>query len=234
MKSDHIRALFIGAHNDECEYGAGGLAWLLHQAGVHTMFYNTAASPEQCSLEAAAMLGAEKVAEDSLTRVWINSEEHVNRILQVILEFKPDILFLHYPQDTHVEHRETAKASYAAVCMAPANGWQCREIYAFEAGPDQTVQYFKPDFVVDISDIMGLLAQVYHHFGQELGDQLLQEKTVSAAFRGLKQNYLYGEAYKIIKFPDRGDDLLLRTILGERFSWFGNAYYPAYGDLFFR
>ena len=43
MKKDQLRALFIGAHNDECEYGTGGLAYLLHQAGVKTRFYNTAA-----------------------------------------------------------------------------------------------------------------------------------------------------------------------------------------------
>ena len=42
-----------------------------------------------------------------------------------------------------------------------------------------------------------------------------------------------GEAYKIVKFPDRGDDLLLRQMLGERFCWFGNEYYPAYGEMYF-
>lgn len=233
MKKDQLRALFIGAHNDECEYGTGGLAYLLHQAGVQTRFYNTAAVLDRRCAEAAAMLGADKLVEGPVPRVWVCNETHVDHILQAILDFKPHILFIHYPKDNHAEHREVARASYEAVLMAPAHGWMCREIYAFEAGPDQTVQYFKPDFVVDISDLMELLDKVYHHFGQSLGDQLLQEKINGASFRGLKQGCRYGEAYKIIKFPDNGDDLLLRTILGKRFSWFGDVYYPAYGDLYF-
>ena len=233
MKQEPLRALFIGAHNDECEYGTGGLAWLLHKAGVKTLFYNTSANPEPCSLEAAAMLGAEKKADGMPDGVWVCTEARVNAILRVIVEFKPHLLFLHYPKDNHPEHREVARASYLALGMAPAFGWMCKEVYAFEAGPDQTVQYMKPDFVVDISDVMGLLDQVYHHFGQSLGDQLMEEKTVGAAYRGLKQHVKYGEAYKIIKFPDGGDDLLLRKLLGERFSWFGDVYYPAYGELYF-
>ena len=117
--------------------------------------------------------------------------------------------------------------------MAPALGWHCCEIYAFEAGPDQTVQYMSPDFVIDISEVMPALEVCYHHFGESLGDQLMQEKRTGAAFRGLKCGFAYGEAYKIVKFPKHGDDLLLRQMLGERFCWFGNEYYPAYGEMYF-
>ena len=31
---ENLKALFIGAHTDECEYSTGGLAYLLHCAGV--------------------------------------------------------------------------------------------------------------------------------------------------------------------------------------------------------
>ena len=227
------KALFIGAHNDECEYGTGGLAYLLHEAGAQVLFYNTKSQDEPKTHAAAAFLGAEKKIEPYDGRIWASSEAHIENILRVILDYKPDLLFIHYPRDTHSEHRETARASYQAACLAPAYGWLCKEIYAFEAGPDQTVQYFTPDFVVDISDLMERLNECYHMFGQSLGDQLYEEKQVGARYRGLKQNFAYGEAYKIIKFPDRGEDLLLRKILGSRFSWFGNAYYPAYGELYF-
>ncbi|MBO4886496.1 MAG: hypothetical protein J5602_14385 [Clostridia bacterium] len=241
---EELRALFIGAHSDECEYGTGGLAYLLRQNGVRTRFYNTcvfydsdtteqAEREKRISEEAAAMLGAEKRIEGGSVPVWCRSEAHVNHILQEILSFQPHLVFLHYPKDTHIEHRETAKASYAALCMAPAYGWHCSEVYAFEAGPDQTVQYMTPDIVIDITDVVPVLDVCYHHFGRALGDQLTQEKQTGAAFRGLKSNYAYGEAYKIIKFPDHGGDLILRQMLKERFSWFGNEYYPAYGELYF-
>ena len=241
---EELRALFIGAHTDECEYGPGGLAYLLHQKGVRTRFYNTCVyrenEPEarqqeaaRISVEAAAMLGAEKVIEGPQPLIYGCSEAHIGHILQEILDFKPHLVFIHYPRDTHSEHRETAKASYEAVCLAPAYGWHVREIYAFEAGPDQTVQYMTPDIVIDISDLKPLLTACYHVFGQGVGDQLTEEKETGASFRGLKSGFAWGEAYKIIKFPNQGEDFLLRQLLPDRFRWFGNEYYPAYGELYF-
>ena len=244
MDDTALRALFIGAHMDECEYGTGGLARLLHDSGVRTRFFHLqtcdpSVTPEEreriydLSRRAAALLGAEKIPESSGQPVWVSSEAHVARILREILEFRPHLVFLHFPRDTHPEHREVAKASFEAVCLAPAYGWHPGEIYAFEAGPDQTVQYFTPDFVIDVTDQMDLLDRCYHVFGAELGDQLLEEKRTGAAYRGLKSGFDFGEAYKIVKFPDGGNDLTLRVLLGERFRWFGNEYYPAYGELYF-
>lgn len=239
---EQLRALFIGAHSDECEYGPGGLAYLLHQKGVHTRFYNpcvlrktwTPAQKQAAAEEAtraAEILGAEKAFEHDVSLIWSCNEEHIDHILQEILTYRPHLVFLHYPQDTHSEHRELANASYQALCLAPAYGWHCKEIYAFEAGPDQTVQYMTPDIIIDITDVMDTLKASYHTFS--CGPQLWEEKLTGAAFRGLKSNFAYGEAYKIIKFPDAGDDFLLRQLLPERFRWFGNEYYPAHGDLYF-
>ena len=212
---EEIRALFIGAHIDECEYGPGGVAYLLHKAGVHTRFYNTcvlrrhltkeqAEKVAQTAQKGAEMLGAQKGLEPDIARIYVCDENHVEHILQEILNYRPHLVFLHYPDDTHCEHREVAKASYQAICLAPAYGWHCKEIYAYEAGPDQTVQYMSPDIVIDISDVMEVLNDCFHYFGESLGDQLYEEKVTGASFRGLKSEFAYGEAYKIIKFPDNG------------------------------
>lgn len=241
---EEIRALFIGAHEDECEYGPGGAAYLLARAGVRTRFYNACAlrksmSPEElaekteAAVSAARVLGAEKTIESPSAPVWVCSEEHVEHILQEILSFRPQLVFLHYPRDTHSEHRELARASYQALCLAPAYGWHVSEVYAFEAGPDQTVQYMTPDFVVDITDVMLALQESFSCFGEGLCRQLYEEKTVGASLRGLKSGFAYGEAFKIIKYPNGGEDFLLRRLLGPRFQWFGNEYYPAHGDLYF-
>ena len=39
-----LRALMIGAHNDECEYGLGGLTGLLVDRGVNVRYVNPAAA----------------------------------------------------------------------------------------------------------------------------------------------------------------------------------------------
>ena len=72
-----------------------------------------------------------------------------------------------------------------------------------------------------------------YHQAHAQGDGLCREKEVSAAFRGHVCGAKYAEALKIVKFPDGGQDFLLRQLLGERFRWWGNAQYPAYGYLYF-
>lgn len=76
-------ALFVGTHNDDVEYCAGGLAYTLSQRGFCVRFLNVAckrrvrrnadairalyADPEACArfrnqdMQAAAVLGAEKI-----------------------------------------------------------------------------------------------------------------------------------------------------------------------------
>ncbi len=75
---ENLKALFIGAHTDECEYSTGGLAYLLHCAGVQTLFYNALGPDSKKTHDAAAMLGAEKQFEGFNGSIWSSSEEHID------------------------------------------------------------------------------------------------------------------------------------------------------------
>ena len=243
------RIMYIGAHNDECEYGTGGVAWHLNQLGCRQLFVNPACLWHDRTLSedtkdfwlrqelaAAAQLGAEKrIPGPRDVQIFRADEQTVEMLESIILEFAPDIVFIHWPRDNHVEHRKVAKAAFDALCIAHVHGAKFREVYAFEAGPNQTGDYFKPDFSVDITAAMPDLRKSLGCFQQNHadGDSLYREKECQARYRGHTAGFDYAECYKIVKFPNGGDDFLLRQLLGDRFRWYGNGMYPAFGEAYF-
>ena len=62
-----------------------------------------------------------------------------------------------------------------------------------------------------------------------IGQGLWKEKEVSAAYLGHISGFKYAETLKIVKFPDKNNDFILRTLLGDAFRWCGNTQYPACG-----
>ncbi len=243
-----VKALFIGAHIDECENGCGGMARLLVNAGVHVKFLNVATflhDPPAPDVQAAAtaqsdaaakVLGVEKEISPNEERaaLWVADAEKIASIRQKIEEYAPDLLFIQWPRDNHVEHMEVARASYHALVQAACH-IKVKEVYAFEAGVLQTFQYFVPDFAVNIDSVMPTVEESLMCFSQNRanGKGLCEDKRTVAHLRGMNHGCQYAEAYKIIKFPDGGDDFLVRQLLPQFFRWSGRMQYPAFGREFF-
>lgn len=245
-----VKVLFIGAHNDECEYDCGGTAKLLHDAGCEVRFLVVAdlwhkdnitedekRENEAQSIRAAAILGAEKMTigpHDA--HLYKDGYEQVLKIESIILDYQPDIVFIHWPNDNHLEHRLVAKDSYQAVCIANVNGANIKEVYAFEAGQSQSQCMFEPDVLINVESVLPDIKESLMSFSQSTahGDWLYDAMCNGALFRGMTSGlYKMMEAYKIIKFPNRNDDLLLKQLLNDYFRWYGNGMYPAYGKLYF-
>ena len=244
-----IRALHIGAHNDECEYNSGGVAYLLHKAGCEQIFLNiaclwhkknideqTKAWYQKQENEAAEHLGAKKVIIGDRDRQIFNpSIELTEEVEQIILDFKPDIVFIHWPKDKHIEHRMVSKLSYEALCIAWVHGARFKEVYAFEGCFKQTCDYFHPDFIVDVEEALPALHDSLVCFDQNTanGAAWYDEKVLQCGARGRPLKIKYGEGYKIIKYPNGSDDFLLKKLLGDKFLWNGSGMYPAQAELFF-
>lgn len=238
-----ITTLFIGAHNDECEYGTGGTAVLLKERGCETVFLNVACTrhadfdPETLArmnrqeLAAAELLGASKIILGERSKeAYFYTQKNVDRIEKQLHRIKPDLVFIHWHQDNHIEHVAAAKCSLDALCLADVHGDCPREVYAFEAGPDQTSTYFNPDFYIDIGDVFAKVRESLLMFNQQHADGkgLALEKEVAARFRGHLGNRTYAEAFKIMKYPHGYDDceLLLPKLLKGKFCWAGRGMYP--------
>lgn len=233
------KVLVIGAHNDECEYGCGGITYLLKQKGCEVLYLNPAclwhrkASEEEKRAweaqeqKAAEILGAKKIIiGDRDGNIYRGGADMILEMEKVILDYMPDIVFLHWPEDNHLEHRQVAKDSFEACCIAAVHGAQIKEIYAFEAGLNQSVPYFVPDFRIRIADAMPTIKESLMCFDQPTagGAGLYREKEKGASYRGGG----YSEGFRIIKFPNGNADLLLKELLNEYWRWEGYGMYPAY------
>jgi LmbE family N-acetylglucosaminyl deacetylase len=244
------KAIFIGAHNDDCEFDAGGMAYFLAKQGWELLFlvpcglwHKKDASAEEIARweaeeqEAAAILGAKKIVlGDRMGDLYENGHKAILEIEKVILDFKPDVAFIHWPKDTHQEHRMIAKDSYQALCLAAVHGAGLKEIYAFEAGITQSVQYMDPDFSIDITEAMPTLEKSMSCFNQPTahGDGLISEKKLISSFRSkyYRGSSPYAEAYKIIKFPSGNADFLVKQAVQQQFRWMGDVMKPAFGEYY--
>lgn len=245
------KILAIGAHDDECEYDVGGVSTLLADMGNEVLFVNpaciihnkkvdktTAEKWKECAFEASKPLGAKKIVIGPRdTQIFEPNYEIITELEKIILDFKPNIVFIHWPKDNHAEHRMVAEASYKALCIAYVHGAYIHEIYAFEAGISQCTDYFAPHFGVDITSVMDKVNEGLGKFDTDTakGEHLIKEKKMQALYRGmsLPGEPEYAEVYRIVKFPSGGDDFILRQLLGDKFKWYGTGMYPAMGSDYF-
>lgn len=241
--------LVIGAHNDECEYALGGITalltakgWTAHYVCTSGLWHKPDCTEEDVlrwtaeEQKAANLLGASKEVLGDRTRNLSEDGEELRLLLEkIILEKKPDIVCIHWPEDNHIEHRISAKAAYDALCIAKVHGAKINEIYAFEAGPDQSRVYFVPEIFIKTDCVSDKVKESLMQFHQPTagGEFLWREKSVHQQYRGHLAGSTAAECLKIIKFPDGNNDFYLKQELSEHFRWAGNGMYPAKGKVYF-
>lgn len=117
-----IRALMIGAHPDDCEFTSGGLATKLLAQG-HTVKFVSATNGEAGHHEMGGGPLAQRRLKESQAVAALSGVEYEvldypdgrleadlstrERVIRLIREFRPDLLFTHRPNDYHPDHRRT-------------------------------------------------------------------------------------------------------------------------------
>lgn len=123
------KALIIGAHPDDPETGCGGTMLVLKQTGYEVvsvyMTKGEAGIPGKTHEEssairveeatkASAMLGARPVFMTQIDgSTEINKERYVE-MRELIAAEKPDVVFTHWPIDSHADHRVCSSLVYDA------------------------------------------------------------------------------------------------------------------------
>ena len=118
LSKGYRKALFIGAHPDDNESCAGGTMILLRQQGcqvVSVYFTSGERGIPGISLDEAATIRRKELAEACqvmgvryrlMTQIdgaaEVNAERY-KEMLQVIEEEQPDVVFTHWPIDSHLE-----------------------------------------------------------------------------------------------------------------------------------
>lgn len=240
-------ALMVGAHNEECEYNCGGLAYKLSCQGWRVVFLNAIGDYsnwpmwpdgmtdgqeriDREAVEAARRIGAEKILLDFKSHHFnAHDPSCLKQIAEVIDDLKPDVMATHWPQDTNRDHREVAQASFSAAqttALLPGRaGYAVPEIIAHEGYLYQSY-HFTPDFYVRIDDCLDALHHSFEAF--ETYPAIVTEferiKPIQSQARAAHVwPGGYAEAYAFLRFGPRLS--VLPEVLGEDFraSAFGRG-----------
>lgn len=170
-----LNVLFIGAHPDDCDFKAGGLALKYTRAGHRVKFlslcdgsggHQTMTAPEIAARrkletkEVGKFGGFEYEVWDITDCELINDLETRKRLTRTIREFCPDILFTCRINDYHVDHRNCAAlVQDASYCLIVPHF--CPEVPAMKEMPVIMNYYdrfnnppFEPQVIVDIDDVI--------------------------------------------------------------------------------
>ncbi len=199
-----MKILGIGAHPDDLEFGCGGALYGLAQKG-HSIHMLVITSGEVGGNESSRIREQERSAEflkaglywggyrDTdipMTRELIQTvERHINDI-------KPDIIFAHYWDDTHQDHRKVAQAVITASRYS-------RNVLFYEV---PTTINFSPSIFADIGGNLAhklrLLrchkSQVYKTNVPKLS--IIESVKSAAIFRGYQNRIKYAEAFMPQRF----------------------------------
>lgn len=201
------KALIIGAHPDDPETGCGGTMILLKRAGWEVVsVYMTKGEggivgkthDEAASIrtreaqKACEILQARPVF---MTQIDGNSEVNKTRYVEMrelIAKEKPDVVFTHWPIDSHPDHRVCSLLVYDA--------WRrldySFELYYFEVMSGTQTQLFHPTDYVDISSVAEQKRRAcYCHESQDMAPLYDNWHDTMERFRGLELRYPSAEAF---------------------------------------
>lgn len=171
MSTKH-RILIIGAHPDDCEFTAAGTAALWAANGDHVCFVSVtngdaghhesgggrlAQRRHQEALAAAAVIGIEYVILDNHDGELMPTLAVRQQIIDLIRNYRPDLILSPRPNDYHPDHRYTAQVIQDAAYMvtvpnvrAHVPNLMYNPIIAYVSDHFQKPASFAPDVVIDI------------------------------------------------------------------------------------
>lgn len=202
-----LKVLVSGGHPDDPETGAGGLI-CRYTAGGHdvAVLYLTtgeAGIPGKAHEEAASIRRAEALAACRIMQArplfagQIDGASHLDPAAysmgrKIIEDEKPDVIFTHWPVDTHRDHRHCMNL----VLDAWFAGGRSVPLYYYEVMSGEQTQLFAPTHYVDISHVAGQKHEAcFAHVSQKIRETYADEHGRMEVFRGMEARCQYAEAY---------------------------------------
>ena len=246
--SNPLRLLVIGAHPDDCELKAGGLASLYREAGHQVKYVsvtNGEAGHQQLSPpELAKVRRAEADSVASLMGIEYDVLGNRDGPLQPTLEarfeliglirrYQPDLILTHRPNDYHPDHRATSTlvcdAAYMVIVphiVPEVPALRVNPVIAYLSDHFHRPRPFHPTVVVDVEPVLErIIDQMECHrsqFFEWLPYTLCQEDTFprdAAAERAYAREF-----YEQFNGPlaDRYRELIIDTYgkkRGRKIRW---------------
>ena len=199
-----MNILAIGAHPDDIEFGCGGTLMKYAGKGARIELLvmtdgsrgGEARTRRREQLEAARVLGAHRVHWGGYRDTLLPTVRHlIDRIERALAAVRPDFIFVNYPEDTHQDHRQVARAAVSATRHA-------RNVLFYE-GP--TTVEFTPTVFIDIADeIKRKIRALETHRSQVMktrieGTAICEIAEASAHFRGVQGRVRWAEGFSPLR-----------------------------------
>ncbi|HTM89987.1 MAG TPA: PIG-L family deacetylase [Terriglobales bacterium] len=201
-----LRVVVAGAHPDDPESGCGGTIAnytdLGHEVSILYLTRGEAGIRGKSAQEAAAIRTAESEKACAILKAkpvfagQIDGDTEVNRsryqdFSRILQSLQPDIVFTHWPIDTHRDHRAMSLLVYDAWVAAH----RAFDLYYFEVEQGTQTQLFHPTNYVDISKTEPRKrAACFAHVSQQPADWYRLHDQMNR-FRGMESGCELGEGF---------------------------------------
>jgi LmbE family N-acetylglucosaminyl deacetylase len=212
-----LKIVCIGGHPDDPESGCGGtlakfalgkndvtIIYLTRgEAGIEGKTHDEAASIR--SREAAdgcSVLNAKPIFVGQIDGETVMNNDWVKKLQAIIATEKPDIVFTHWPIDSHKDHQI---ASLLAIqCWIRAQ--QKFDLYFFEVCTGEQTLTFKPTDYIDITTTQELKRKaVYCHKSQDPPGIYACGHEIMEKFRGIEMGVKAAEAFIRMVGKEKGN-----------------------------
>ena len=173
-----LKIVCVGGHPDDPESGCGGTLAKLADAGhsVSIIYLTTgeagivgkghteaATIRKSEALAACKVLNAKPVFAGQIDGDTVVNNEWTEKIKQIIVAEKPDIVFTHWPVDSHKDHQ----AASLLTIQSWIRGGKKFDLYFFEVCLGDQTHIFHPTDYVDITSTQEIKRKaVYCHLSQ--------------------------------------------------------------------
>ena len=198
--SGKLRVMALGAHPDDIEAGCGGALLTYARQGHHVFLMVMTEGEQGADREtrrqeqerAAKGLGVEKIHWGGYSDTKVPTDpEVIQKIERVVREVDPHVIFVHYFDDTHQDHRNLATCTITAT--------RYTKNVLFYEGP--TTQNFSPTVFLDIDPVLEEKIEVLRAHASQVKKTNIEKLTIvdviraSAHFRGIQGRVTNAEAF---------------------------------------
>jgi LmbE family N-acetylglucosaminyl deacetylase len=213
-----LNILCVGAHPDDPESGCGGTlaryAALGHtvkivyltrgERGVTGKSLDDAARIRTAeSNDACRIIGATPLFFGQIDGATEVTHAHVSAMMKLLVAAKPDVIFTHWPVDTHMDHQV---ASLLAIRAWMSLG--SADLFFYEVNAGSQTEGFLPNTYVDISAVVEQKKRaLFAHVSQDGQGIWRQHHEIMAAWRGREIGVAAAEAFVHHGRGERGQAL---------------------------
>src|SRR5438105_5241994 len=215
-----LSVVCVGGHPDDPESGSGGTLSLYSARGAAvTVVYLTrgergipgkslddAARIRTAECESACkIMGAKPLYFGQIDGATEITRAQVDAMTQLLTTAKPDVVFTHWPVDTHMDHQV---ASMLTIRAWMEGALRTARLYFFEVNSGSQTEGFLPNTYVDISSVVEQKkAALFAHVSQDGQGIWGEHHEIMAQWRGREIGARAPEAFVHLNRDEHASDL---------------------------